>query len=95
MTGDKVTACLKTNPATKEIPVIINTAFARGSQTKRALDSGAAEIVQKPFNLTTLRTVLAGYLSASDETTITKTPEEQNNYRSRAGAEETIPQVTR
>ena len=67
MTGDKATACLKANPSTREIPVVINTAFARGPQTKRALEAGAAEVLHKPFSVTTLRDVLCRYLSAADE----------------------------
>jgi CheY-like chemotaxis protein len=67
MTGDKATACLKANPFTKEIPVVINTAFARGPQTKRALEAGAAEVLHKPFSVTTLRDLLWRYLSAADE----------------------------
>jgi two-component system KDP operon response regulator KdpE len=75
MAGDKATACLKANPATREIPVIINTAYARGPQTKRALQSGAVEVLHKPFAVTALRDVLCRYLSAADET-ITGSPQE-------------------
>jgi CheY-like chemotaxis protein len=66
MTGDEATACLKANPATRKIPVIVNTAYASGPQRRRALDSGAAEIMQKPFHLTILDDVLRKYLSPED-----------------------------
>jgi CheY-like chemotaxis protein len=66
MTGDEPTACLKANPATRKIPVIVNTAYASGPQTRRALDSGAAEIMQKPFHLTILDDVLRKYLFPED-----------------------------
>lgn len=93
MTGEKATACLKANPTTKEIPVIINTAYPNNTRTKRALDAGAAEILHKPFELTRLRKLLCKYLSADRRASITVTTEEQNNYRSQSGTEETTPQV--
>jgi two-component system, cell cycle response regulator DivK len=71
MSGDEATACLKANPATKEIPVIINTGFVIGPQLKRALDAGAAEVLRKPFHITALYELLSRYLSAKDEPTIT------------------------
>jgi len=67
MTGDEITARLKSNPATRDIPVIIITAFQEPSVTNRALDAGAAEILRKPFSLTMLRGILDRYLS-TDET---------------------------
>jgi CheY-like chemotaxis protein len=78
MTGDRATACLKANPATREIPVVINTAYATGPQTKRALASGAAEVLHKPFAVTTLRDVLCRHLSAADQTTVAAPREEVN-----------------
>ena len=67
MTGDEITARLKSNPATRDIPVIIITAFQERDVTNRALDAGAVEILQKPFSLTMLRGILDRYLS-TDET---------------------------
>jgi CheY-like chemotaxis protein len=64
MSGDEATARLKANPATKDIPVIINTAFDMGNRTDRALNAGAEEILHKPFDLTMLRAVLDRYLSS-------------------------------
>jgi CheY-like chemotaxis protein len=66
MTGDEITARLTANPATRDIPVIIVTAFLEPVVTKRALDAGAAEILRKPFNLTRLRGILERYLSADE-----------------------------
>jgi two-component system, cell cycle response regulator DivK len=91
MTGDEATACLKANPATREIPVIINTAFAFGPYTKRALDSGAAEVLHKPFQLTMLHELLSRYLPADDQRTTTVAREElrkasvRNRKNSRRG----------
>jgi CheY-like chemotaxis protein len=78
MTGDEATAFLKANPATRKIPVIVNTAYASGPQTKRALDSGAAEILQKPFPLRILDDVLRKYLSAEDNRAEKRNPSEEN-----------------
>lgn len=63
ITGDEATTRLKANPSTREIPVIINTAFPDGSLTNRALAAGAAEIMYKPFDLVVLRDVLRKYLT--------------------------------
>jgi two-component system cell cycle response regulator len=66
MTGDEITARLTANPATRDIPVIIITAFLEPVVTKRALDAGAAEILRKPFSLTRLRGILETYLSTDE-----------------------------
>src|SRR5262245_10807517 len=68
MNGDEATARLKRNVSTRNIPVVINTAWTTscnvGERADRALDAGAEEILYKPFHLTTLRDVLRTYLSA-------------------------------
>jgi CheY-like chemotaxis protein len=69
LNGVETTACLKANLATRELPVLISTAYAAGIDTRRALDAGAAEILLKPLNLTTLRDVLWRYLPTQDGTT--------------------------
>ena len=93
MAGDEATACLKANPATQEIPVIINTAFATGPQTKRALDAGAAEILHKPFPLAMLCDVLSKYLSGEDERKVTVANVKLSNYRSQTRVEKASPQA--
>jgi len=65
MNGVETTACLKANPATRDIAVLISTAYAAAIDTRRALDTGAAEILLKPIDLTTLDNVLRRYLPAS------------------------------
>ena len=66
--GDEATARLKANVSTRNIPVVINTAWTTawnvGDRANRALDAGAAEILYKPFHLTMLRDVLRTYLLA-------------------------------
>ena len=68
MNGVETTACLKANPTTRDIPVLISTAYAAGIDIRRALDAGAAEILLKPLNLTTLRDVLCRYLPTQEGT---------------------------
>jgi CheY-like chemotaxis protein len=83
MSGDEAMGCLKAAPSTREIPVIINTAFVTGPQLKRALDSGAAEVLCKPFRLTTLHEVLSRFLSGGDETTAARKELSKGSLRTR------------
>ena len=64
--GDKIIARLKANPATRDIPVIITTALLEGTARNNALHAGAAEILEKPFSITTMREVLDRYLTADE-----------------------------
>jgi CheY-like chemotaxis protein len=65
MDGENVTEIIKSDPATRHIPVVVHTAFAGTARTTRALQAGAAEILQKPANLKILRDVLHKYTSDS------------------------------
>ena len=51
MTGDQATARLKADPSTRNIPVIVTTAFSYGSLVDRA-------IMHKPFALKLLRAAM-------------------------------------
>lgn len=64
--GIEATSQLKTHPSTRDIPVIINTAFADPEHARQAMDTGAAEILCKPFGLTAFHKVLERYLSNDD-----------------------------
>jgi CheY-like chemotaxis protein len=68
MNGDEVTARIKRNLSTRNIPVVISTAWTTtcnvGDRVNRALLAGAAEILYKPFHLPMLRDVLRTYLLA-------------------------------
>ena len=68
MNGDEVTARLKRNISTRNIPVIINTAWSMACNIEerihRALNAGAEEILYKPFQFPMLRDVLRTYLLA-------------------------------
>ena len=68
MNGDEATARLKKNLSTRNIPVLISTAWTTacnvGDRVDRALEAGAEEILYKPFHTTKLRDVLRTYLLA-------------------------------
>src|SRR5258706_10503670 len=52
MSGDEATVQLKTDPATKHIPIIVLTAAAEGAAAlQRAITAGAAKIWLKPISL--------------------------------------------
>ena len=67
MNGDEVTARLKSNRLTRNIPVVINTGWTTACNVEervdRALNAGAAEILYKPLQFPMLRDVLRTYLS--------------------------------
>ena len=48
--GYEVTRRLKTNPETKEIPIILVTALTEDSEKKKGLEAGADEFINKPVN---------------------------------------------
>jgi CheY-like chemotaxis protein len=62
ITGDWIIARLKANPATRDIPVIITTALLERTARNHALHAGAAEILEKPFSILTLREVVDRHL---------------------------------
>jgi len=68
MNGDEVTARLKSNRSTRNIPVVINTGWTTtcnvAARVERALNAGAAEILYKPLQWTMLRAVLRSHLLA-------------------------------
>ncbi len=66
ISGDVATAQIKADPATRHIPVVIQTAFGSGANAKRAMEAGAAEIMHKPISITDIQKLLNKYLSAGD-----------------------------
>jgi CheY-like chemotaxis protein len=68
MNGDEVTAQLKRNKSTRNIPVVINTGWTTAcnveARIERALNAGAAEILYKPLQRPILRDVLRTHLLA-------------------------------
>ena len=68
ITGDEAIARLKADPSTREIPVIVNTAFHQSSVfVERAIAVGAAEILHKPVCFTGLREIVERHLLASEK----------------------------
>jgi CheY-like chemotaxis protein len=58
MTGEEATKLLKNQPSTRDIPVIICTAYGPGPRVDRALNAGAVEILHKPFKFSELENLL-------------------------------------
>lgn len=66
MSGDQAIARLKADPATKDIPVVVQTAFGVGPSAQRAMDAGAAEILHKPITMGGIEHILCKYLLPAD-----------------------------
>lgn len=68
MNSDEVMKRLKAKSATRNIPVVISTAWTTvcnvGDRIDRVLEAGAEQILYKPFHVSLLRDVLRTYLMA-------------------------------
>jgi CheY-like chemotaxis protein len=66
--GNEVTARLKSNWNTRNIPVVINTGWTTACKIKervdRARNAGVAEVLYKPLQFPMVRKVLRSYLMA-------------------------------
>lgn len=63
ITGDEVTARLKADCTTRNIPIVVNTAFHKESKlVERAIAVGAAEILHKPISFAGLPAIVGRYL---------------------------------
>ena len=60
--GDEVISWLKTDPLTRQIPIIVTTAILFGPAVDRAIVAGAADVIHKPFNFDALSTMLQRHL---------------------------------
>ncbi len=63
MNGVEATARIKRNGHTTHIPIVLLTALRMCPDIIRALESGAAEILQKPVTLSRIEEVLRKHLS--------------------------------
>ena len=63
MSGIQVTAQLKSTPSTRDIPVVICTAWMGMEGRKEAIRHGAAEVLLKPVSRTFLAEILRRHLS--------------------------------
>lgn len=68
MSGIEATVCLRESVVTKNVPVIICTAWMAEKYRDAALRCGAHDVIVKPVSLNELQTVLLRYLPAPKET---------------------------
>ena len=62
MSGIQATACLRESGVTRNIPIIICTAWSTETHREAAMHSGAHAVIGKPISLNQLQTVLLRYL---------------------------------
>jgi len=67
VTGDEAIVWLKADPLTRNIPVIVTTAFSYGPKVDRAIAFGAAEVLYKPFHFKSLQAMLQRHLSVNHQ----------------------------
>jgi DNA-binding response OmpR family regulator len=53
--GYEVTACLRDNPSTRQMPIILLTARVQETDIARGVEAGADDYVKKPFSTQELR----------------------------------------
>lgn len=71
MTGDEAIACLKADPLTRHIPIVVNTAYHEQSRAvQRAIAAGAAEIFYKPADMNSIEEVLHRLVAAQESESI-------------------------
>ena len=61
LNGVEVTKQIKADPSTKDIPVVILSAFPISSYGKRTAEAGAVAVLQKPVSVTEIEQVLIKY----------------------------------
>ena len=66
--GLEAAVCLKSDPKTREIPIIFATAHTRESLLMNATGSGAVEVFIKPLNLAVLENAVNKCLGVTNET---------------------------
>ena len=67
MSGIQATACLRESGSTRNIPIIICTAWSTECHRQAALHSGAHAVISKPITLNQLQTTLLRYLPTPKE----------------------------
>ena len=63
MDGWEATRALRSNPETKEIPILAVTALIRPHDLKTCLDAGCNDYVMKPFSFVDLESKIRGLLA--------------------------------
>ena len=67
VSGDEAIVWLKADPLTRNVPVIVTTAFPTDRMSIVLSRSGAAEVLYKPFHLKSLDAMLQRHLSVNRE----------------------------
>ena len=67
MNGEDAIVQLKNQPSTRDIPVIICTAYDPGQRVDRALGAGAVEVLHKPFKFSELENLLRKHVSSDQK----------------------------
>ena len=62
MNGEDAIVELKNHSSTRDIPIIVCTAFVLGPRVARARDAGAVEILHKPYKFSQLQNLLQKYV---------------------------------
>ncbi len=64
--GHEATVCLKADPATKDIPVIVITAYTHSAKLDgAALDAGALKVFRKPIDFAALGEIVRRLLASA------------------------------
>jgi CheY-like chemotaxis protein len=69
MTGTEAILLLKQDPSTRDIPVVVETAFDSGEETEQAFQAGALDVLHKPLALRFLSHVIRRYVPSDDRIT--------------------------
>jgi len=64
MDGFSVIKCLKEDPLTHSIPIIVVSAWLTGDHYQQALEAGAVDVVAKPYDPETLADIIQKRLTA-------------------------------
>ena len=67
MSGIEATVCLRESVVTKDVPIIICTAWMAQNHREAALRFGAREVISKPVSLHQLQTMLLRYFPTPTE----------------------------
>jgi two-component system, cell cycle response regulator DivK len=67
LNGFEATKQIKADPSTKDIPVVILSAFSKSSHGRRAIEAGAVEVLQKPVSVSDIEQVLNKYSCTGHE----------------------------
>jgi CheY-like chemotaxis protein len=67
MNGEDAIVQLKNQPSTRDIPVIICTAYDPGQRVDRALGAGAVEVLHKPFKFSELENLLRKHMPSDQK----------------------------